>query len=248
MDQSHLSSEINQGILQKEKRGVVTARDGIACRLVCEQGVMTIDQLWRAVWWSEDSRSPRYVYDRVSFLVASQFLAKMRSPYSLKSYFRATRMGQELASTSGESSRLVPLATPRVSEIPHADGMTELRLMVSKAGKSVEWRPDRALAIDSMFPKERFYGIVPDAIWVTKTGKRIAVEYERTRKGVSRVRAKVEALSREVARQDRVIDRVLWIAEPGAYQDLEGVLSSHPSQTLRTMDQFRAELVTQELK
>ncbi len=30
-------------------RGVLTARDRIACRWVCEQGVMTVDQLWRAV-------------------------------------------------------------------------------------------------------------------------------------------------------------------------------------------------------
>ena len=31
-------------------RGVVTERDTVAMRWVCEQGAMSVDQLWRAVW------------------------------------------------------------------------------------------------------------------------------------------------------------------------------------------------------
>ena len=227
---------------KNKPRGVVTKRDAKACQWVCEQGVMTVDQLWRAVWWSDASRGPRYAYERVLFLERSGFLVRTETPYSLKSYFRATRLAQELASTCGEGSGLIPLASPALNEIPHADQLTELRLRVLKAGRYTSWRPDRVLVIDPTFPRERFYGLVPDAIWTTLSGKRIAVEYERTRKGISRVRLKVEAFSREIARPDRAMDLVLWIASGGAHQDLKSVLTSHPAQRLRTSEEFQAEL------
>lgn len=218
------------GSRQKQKivRGVVTKRDASACRLVCEQGVMTVDQLWRAVWWGPDSNSPRYAYDRVSFLEHAGFLKGMRSAYSLKTYFKATKQAQELAGQmGGEGSGLVPLASPPVSEIPHSDGMTELRLAVMRAQLTALWRTDRVLMIDPSFPRERFFGHVPDAIWTTPKGTLIAVEYERTRKTASRLRMKVEAFSREMARPDRAFERVLWIGVSGTMLYLQQNLSSH---------------------
>src|SRR3989338_4822122 len=188
---------------QKEPRGVLTVRDAKACLWVCEQGVLTVDQLWRAVCWNDASRGPRYAYERVLFLERAGYLSRIKTVTSLKSYFKATRLAQELASGSGGGSGLVPLATPALNEIPHASELTELRLSALRAGRAASWSPDRVLMLDPTFPRERFYGLVPDAIWTTPSGKRIAVEYERTRKGVSRVRLKVEAFSREIARPDR---------------------------------------------
>lgn len=203
---------------------------------------MTVDQLWRAVWWSDASRGPRYAYERVLFLERAGYLDRVATDHSLKFYFRATRQGQELVGTSDEAQGMVPLASPAINEIPHADRLTEIRLSVLRAGKIASWKTDRVLAIDATFPRERFYRLIPDALWTTPSGKRIAVEYERTRKGVARVRTKVEALSREIARPDRAIDLVLWVAERGAYQDLESVLSTHPAQRLRTFHQLVTEL------
>ncbi len=241
-----METEISEVEKPKEGKrkvaGVITPRDVKACLWVCEQGCMTVDQIWRAVWWSDASRGPRYAYERVLFLERAGYLSRVTTNHSLKSYFRATRAAQELAGASGETQGYVPLASPPINEIPHADMLTELRLSVLKAKKCVSWKPDRVLVVDPSFPKERLYGIVPDALWITQSGKRIAVEYERTRKGVSRVRLKVEALSREIVRVDRIIDVVLWVAAPGAYQDLQGILQTHPGQLLRTADQFTSEL------
>lgn len=231
--------------------GVATERDALACRFVCEQGVMTVEQLWRAVWWSPESNSPRYAYDRVSFLERAGFLVGIRTAYSLKTFFKATRMAQELAMSHGEGPSLIPLATPPQNEIGHSDGLTELRLAVIRADKlgsaadgAAPWRTDRVLAVDPAFPKERFYGHMPDAIWTTQSGKRVAVEYERTRKVVSRLRLKVETFSREIARPDRAFDLVLWIGVPGTLPTLTQALASHPAQKLRTMGDFIAELKT----
>lgn len=222
--------------------GVITERDRMACRRVCEQGVMTVDQLWRMVWWSPESNSPRYAYERVSFLERSGFLQGVRTVYSLKTYFKATRSAQELAGTAGDGESLIPLHAPAINEIGHADGMTELRLAVLRSQPEALWRTDRVLVIDPKFPRERFYSHVPDAIWTTPKAQRIAVEYERTRKTASRLRLKVEAFSRELGRSDRAFDRVLWVGVPGTMPGLTAALTNHTGQTLRTMDQFLSEL------
>ncbi|MBI4129595.1 hypothetical protein HY464_02790 [Candidatus Peregrinibacteria bacterium] len=222
--------------------GVVTSRDRLACRWVCEQGAMTVDQLWRAVWWSETSNSPRYAYDRVAFLTRAGFLSGIRTAYNLKTYFKATRAAHELAGTAGEGVSLIPLHAPAIGEIGHADGLTELRLAVQRFQGEASWRSDRVLVMDPAFARERFYSHVPDAIWTTPRGARIAVEYERTRKTISRLRLKVETFSREMVRSDRAFDRVLWVGVPGTMAALTQALASHPGQTLRTMDQFISEL------
>ena len=142
----------------------------------------------------------------------------------------------------GEGVSLIPLHAPAINEIGHADGLTELRLAVLKSQPAALWRSDRVLVIDPTFPRERFYSHVPDAIWTTPKGSQIAVEYERTRKTISRLRLKVETFSRELARPDRAFDRILWIGVPGTMSVLTQALASHPGQTLRTMDQFFLEL------
>lgn len=225
-------------------RGVLTARDRIACRWVCEQGVMTVDQLWRAVWWSNESQSARYAYDRVKFLSDAGFLVGVRTHFSLKVYFKATKLAQSVTEEllDAQSGEMVPLASPKISEVPHADGLTELRLMTLRANKCTSWKTDRVLVLDAAFPKERFYGHLPDAIWTTPLGRRIAVEYERTRKGVGRVRKKVEAFGREMARHDRAFDRVLWVAGPGVLPSVRAALGNQPNQFLRTLGTFREEI------
>ena len=118
-----------------------------------------------------------------------------------------------------------------------------MRLAAFRNGKIKSWITDRMMLVDPTFPRERFEITVPDAIWTTKESeRRIAVEYERTRKGRSRVKAKVDAYERELVRPDRRIDLVLWVAAPGSYQDLKTVLVNHPSHQLRTLQQFIREL------
>jgi hypothetical protein len=203
---------------------------------------MTVEQLWRAVWRSAESASPRYAYERVLFLERAGFLTPLKTAYSLKRYFRATKKAQEAAVDASEGSTPIPFVFSRVSEILHTDGLTELRIATLRANKCADWRTDRVLVLDENFPRARFHGHVPDAIWTTPSGKRVAVEYERTRKGATRVRQKVEAFGRELMRQDRVFDRVLWIGEPSVLSSLRVALGTHPEQVLRTKTQFLSEL------
>ncbi|MGK5088063.1 hypothetical protein WDW86_10945 [Bdellovibrionota bacterium FG-2] len=230
--------KISRGV----SRGVVTERDAGALRWVCEQGAMSVDQLWRAVWSCDGaSQSPRYAYERVRFLEQSGFLEGVRINHSLKTYFRATRKAVEVVSAHAQVGRLIPTARTPTNEIPHVDVLTEVRLAAQRAGKVSDWLTDRMLILDPKFPRDRF--AVPDAIWVTKgTGRKIAVEHERTRKKRTRVKDKADLLARELTRADRMVELVLWIAAPGLYRELEMVLSGYPNQRLRTLDQFLSEL------
>jgi hypothetical protein len=209
---------------------------------------MTADQLYRAVWWSPESRSGTYAYNRIGFLSRAGFLKGDRTSYSLKIYYKATKLAHDAASEIVSGDTIIPLHHPKESETLHTDGLTELRLAVLRAGRGTRWQADRSLAIDASFPRERFYGHIPDAIWTTPSGKRVAVEYERTRKGIARVRAKVEAFARELARPDRVFDRVLWVGEGGALSTLRVVLSSRPEQMLRTREEFLSEITPQRMQ
>lgn len=238
------NQEAEKKNFKKEKvRGIVTERDLLAMSWICEQGCMTVDQLWRGIWWNDTSRGPRYAYERVLFLERAGFLEKVKTPYSLKSYFKARKRAYNLLSTRGEGVSLIPTQKAPLNETLHVDGLTEMRLAAFRSGKVKSWITDRMLLVDPTFPRERFEITVPDAIWTLKESeRRIAVEYERTRKGRSRVKAKVDAYERELARPDRRIDLVLWVAAPGSFADLKAVLVNHPKHQLRTLHQFLLEL------
>ena len=83
---------------------------------------------------------------------------------------------------------------------------------------------------------------MPDALWITKSGKRVAIEFERTRKGITRIRKKVEGLDQELNRSDRAFDVVLWVSIDGAYRDLKCAIGARDTQTLRTVAEFLKEL------
>ena len=147
-----LKKEIKR--IRKERvKGVVTERDLEALCWVCEQGVMTVDQLWRAVWWSDQTRGPRYAYERVLFLERSRFLEKVKTPYSLKSYFRARKRAYNLLSTRGQGVRLIPTPKTPINETLHVDGLTEMRIAIFAEWKTRELDPRSSLEDRSSFPK-----------------------------------------------------------------------------------------------
>lgn len=240
--------EVESGLGRRREQGtgrqVVVDKDVLCCQWICEQGAMTVDQLHRAVWGrGGESKCSRYAYERVQFLEREKFLEAVRTSYSLKSFFRPTKKAQEIVSVRGDGVSIVPVTLVPTNEIPHVDILTELRLALIRADRVESWKTDRMLLLDSEFPKSRFEVSIPDVIWTTKDSKRrIAVEYERSRKGRRRTLVKVEALSRELARADRAFDMVLWIAAPGAYSDLAATLKNHPDQQLRKLNEFLEEI------
>jgi hypothetical protein len=225
--------------------GVVTERDLLALTWVLEQGVMTVDQLHRAVYQGEGTASSRAAFKRVQFLEASGFLVSLMSPHKKHRFLKATKRAQELLLVRAVKNIPLSLSSPSLSETPHSEILTEIRLAIRDSGKhgsDLWWRGEGTLLEDEGFPKERFRDLMPDAIWVTKSSRRVAIEFERSRKGISRVRKKVEGFDVELGRPDRAFDAVLWVSHDGSYRDLKKALSNRENQILRTIPEFMNEL------
>jgi hypothetical protein len=64
-------------------------------------------------------------------LTRSGHLQKIRTKDSRKAYYKATRLGYELASEKG----IAPLRAPAEAELLHTDGLTEMHIAVLKSGR-----------------------------------------------------------------------------------------------------------------
>ncbi len=225
--------------------GVVTHRDAEALAWVLHQGVMTVDQIFRAVYRREGATSPRHAYKRIQFLIQSGFLIAVVSAHKKDRFLKISKLGQSLLFMRNAPNVTRVLSVPSTSEIPHAEVLTEIRIAIRDSGKHGDaywWRGEGELSEDEGFPKERFRDLMPDAIWVTRSSRRVAIEFERARKGITRIRKKVEGFDLELARSDRAFDAVLWVSVEGAYRDLKKALSNRETQLLRTLPEFMSEL------
>lgn len=228
-----------------EITGVITDRDLECLAWVISQGVMTGDQIYRAIYEGSNTKSSRYAYKRIQFLESSGYLESIRAPHKRDRFLKGTRAALRLLSVKNYPDLPGSLCTPTISEFPHAEVLTDIRIAILKSGRhsnGLWWRGEGVLLQDSTFPKERFRDLLPDALWTTKGGQRIAIEFERARKGITRVRKKVEALDQELRREDRVFDMVLWVAVDGSYRDLKLALQNRDTQVLRSIPEFLSEL------
>ena len=207
--------------------------------------MMSADQIFRAVYESGQVKSSRYAYKRIQFLEKSGYLESIRAPHKRERFLKGTRSTIKLLSVLNVPDTTRVLHIPTLSEIPHAEVLTEIRIAILKSGRYQDgswWRSEGSLLEDPTFPKERFRDLLPDALWITKSGKRVAIEFERARKGITRIRKKVELLDQELKREDRAFDLILWVAVDGSYRDLKAALSNRETQILRSVSEFLNEL------
>ena len=233
-----------------DTRGVVMSRDIEAVRLVLEMGAITVEQAYQLVWKIDGSKGSRYAEDRMLFLTRSQFITRVKTPYSKRYFYKGTRQGLDLVQSQCPDFCLTTLAPVSIPEIPHVDGLTNLRAAIKMSGRFKEgvkwWQSDRELRVDPIFPKERMWDAIPVALWITKSGRRIAVEFERTRKGSTRLLAKVTRLDQELNQADSAFDLILWVSSPGAAADLKRVINGRAKHEFRLMPDMMAELLGQQ--
>ena len=206
---------------------------------------MSVDQIYRAVYSGSAVKSSRHAYKRVQFLEASGYLASVTATHKRVRFLKATKRALDLLLIRSVPDVTRTLHIPTKAEIPHAEILTEIRIAILKSGKhaaGIWWRSEGSLLEDDAFPSQRFRDLMPDALWITKSGKRVAIEFERTRKGITRIRQKVEGLDQELRRTDRAFDLVLWVAVDGAHRDLKNAIGTRETQTLRTVNEFLKEL------
>ena len=223
-----------------KKSGWLTANDRGCLEFIGEQGTVTIDQLWRSLLSAEKkTRSLRHLYRRVEFWQEQGLVQSFTEPGSKRLYLKLTRRAVSAVSTL--SIKQLPFPAPPKSELAHTLALTEFRLAAVALGKVARWVSDRSLRTDSSFPT-RLGNYCPDAYWVTPSGRRIFLEYERTRKTKARRREKYEHFAREMGRADKSMDMVVWIADGACLEMLESIVRIAPNQKVFSTQSFFAEL------
>ena len=227
--------------------GVVMSRVIDAVRLVLEMGVVNVDQAYRLIWWKDGSRGSRQAEKRMLFLERSQFITRVQTPYSKRCFYKGTRQGLDLVQSQCSDFCLTTLAPVSIPEVPHVDGLTNLRAAIKMSGRFKDgikwWQSDRELRVDPNFPSVRMWDAIPDALWITKSGRRIAVEFERTRKGSTKLLAKVTRLDQELNRSDSAFDLILWVSSPGAAPDLKRVIHGRANHEFRLLPDMMTDLL-----
>ncbi len=237
------SGESGVSCLQRQeisKQTRLTERDLTLLSWVCDQGAMTVNQIWKAVFQGKKSTAIKYGFHRVHALEKEGFLKSMRTPVMRERFLIGTPLTGEALWHHVKSS--VRLHAPPITELIHTHMLTELRILIQASGKCQEWRSERPLLHGNFLPPERFREHVPDALWINRTGTRIFIEYERARKNGPRLRRKVEAYDREMSRVDRVMDHVLWIGEAARVPELKRAIGTKSNHTVRTLTQLQEEL------
>jgi hypothetical protein len=221
-----------------KKSGWLSANDVGCLKFIGEQGTVTVNQIWRRNG-GEDRDSLRHLYRRVEGLIETGVLKSFAEGKSHLRFLSLSRKGAELVHEMTGSP--VPYPPPPRVELRHTVALTEFRLAATESGRVSRWLSDRVLKLSNDFPS-RLGNYCPDAYWVTKSGKRIFLEYERTRKTKARRQEKFHCFSQEMGRADRYMDMVVWVADGASREMLEGIVRVTPNQKVLSTNGFLAEL------
>jgi hypothetical protein len=218
----------------------ITKKDLKALQWIAEQGAMNVDQL-RKVFYG--GKTNRWAYQRLAELLSLNLIEKIEQCYFNQAFYRITPKAHNLlCSPSINPIKIVPMQRLKEIELPHYSALTDIRIHVERSGKVVSWTSDRVLALDPTFPKNRFKETHPDAMYVTKSGRRMAVEFERTKKSRKRVLSKIRAYIEELMRKDRFVDFVVWIVTTNAQQEAYSLARVSNAQKVLTLDEFKNEI------
>jgi hypothetical protein len=193
---------------EKEQRIHPTERDKRAVLFVVEQGFATIEQLWRAGWG--DQRTASYAYERLALLERAGFLKSFKLENSPLKIYRSSGMGRYLV--SGISQNPIPMTDISQSVATHQIELNQVRLALESKGLK-NWRSAESLIIDPSF-KKLGGRHVPDGFYISSTGVRTAVEYDRTLRKKERVKERLSDYLAELMSPDRSFDRLVYLVSP----------------------------------
>jgi hypothetical protein len=231
--------ELGQG--RTEGRVRITERDRLCGEFVVEQGFATIEQLWRVAWG--DQKSASYVYDRVLALERSGFLKPVKvDGVSFKIVSPTAKFRQLVASFSQHPT---PLMNASKDIVFHQLELNELRILFQEKGLT-NWRSAECLAVDPSFKKIGTRH-VPDAFYVTSSGTRTAIEYDRTLRKKDRIKDRLSSYVVELMSPDRNIDRLIYLVAPAYLKTYQQIFDQSfggikGKFVLKTMDEFKKEL------
>jgi hypothetical protein len=175
----------------------------------------SVDQLWRAVWQKEGSRSAKYAEERLRLLEKEGFIKRELMPGSKQRFFLCLKKGHDVFRDSDYV--VPPIRKVNFGQFEHDNFLAELRLEFEKSGFVKKFESDRVLKAElfsGQSSRERSrsegYHMVPDARMVGREGEVIWLEYDRTKKSYDRFKEKAFNF-RERLRDSH--KHLIWIVE-----------------------------------
>lgn len=199
--QLELLKEEKQLLPKKSKPSEVillTTRDFEIISFVCEMKFASLEDIFEKFFKKlkdgSESKSLWWARERVTELYKHGFINRIYSFNERKAYYLGTKKGYyELVRSYPSVIPTRPVESINFNTFEHDKLLLSLRLKMEKENKCSKWISDRTL---SQFPElcptvDKSY--LPDAIYTTNSGEKVAFELEISRKAKKRYKDKIQS-------------------------------------------------------
>lgn len=185
---------------------------------------------------------------RLQKLCAHGFIEPVRVYTESKSLYILTHFGfTTFQSMRPNDAYALPAKGVDFRSYEHDTRVNDCRIAIEKTGKVMKWLPERRIRMkgfESEFswhelPKE----IVPDGVFISSKGERIAFELEATPRKKSRYKEKREAYESVMSGGSPLIHRVFWVGfTDRVYGDLKDITRGSKDFYVESYSHFLAKL------
>lgn len=199
--QLELLKEEKQLLPKKSKPSEVillTTRDFEIISFVCDMKFASLEDIFEKFFKKlkdgSESKSLWWARERVTELYKHGFINRIYSFNERKAYYLGTKKGYyELVRSYPSVIPTRPVESINFNTFEHDKLLLSLRLKMEKENKCSKWISDRTL---SQFPElcptvDKSY--LPDAIYTTNSGEKVAFELEISRKAKKRYKDKIQS-------------------------------------------------------
>jgi len=228
----------------------LTKRDGEIFRFLLDQKFASIEVIYLR-FFDRRSKStdpfPPQLYvtrQRLGLLAKEGFLKTERVYTEPKSLYLLGNGGyQYLKQHSSDPPYAIPVKSVDFRNYLHDHRVTHCRIALERARRAFGWISERRIRMKGFEVKgQRFPdSVIPDGIFLSSKGQRVAFEIESSDRKLSRFESK--ALEYECLISRGFLDRVLWISCDAPIQKaLTKVAGRNPHFTLGTYQEFHNQL------
>lgn len=153
---------------------------------------------------------------RLSQLRRAGLISTARVYSEAKSLYLLTSLGHQIFSGKRPLDAFaMPMKTVDFRNYEHDTKVNDCRVAIERTGKVMKWLPDRRLRMkgfESQFSWEKLpKEIVPDGIFISSKGERIAFEIETSPRAKRRYQAKRDGFLSVMYGSDPLLHRVFWV-------------------------------------
>ena len=199
--QLELNIEEKKPVSKKSKPNefiLLTSRDFEIISFVCEMKFASIDDIYEKFFKKlkdgSESKSMWWARERITELYKHGYISRIYSFNERKAYYLGTKKGYyELIKSYPAVIPTRPVESINFNTFEHDKLLMSLRLKMEKTNECSKWVSDRTL---SQFPDlcpsmDKSY--LPDAIYTTAEGEKVAFELEISRKAKKRYHEKIQS-------------------------------------------------------